>query len=261
MFRNEIEIPSWDVGTSLEKAQKINLNGCGTAPHCRVGRPPRDLRQMLEGIFHILRGGYPWRDLPEHFGPWQTVYGRFRRWSREGLWARILREVAKGARGKLRFIDGSYVRVHQDGAPALGLAGDEGVGTSRGGRNSKLHALVDLYGKPLKLIITPGNTNDIGAAPELVDGLTEVIVVADKGYDSDPFRCRLAQSHNASCIPKRKGSKSTAPYNNSHYRKRHRVENLFARIKRFRRVSTRYEKTKCSFEGFILFASVLDWIR
>lgn len=216
---------------------------------------------MLEGIFHILRGGYPWRDLPERFGPWQTVYGRFRAWCAEGLWAKVLAELGKSAKGTLRFIDGSYIRVHQDGAPSLQLAEHHGVGTSRGGRNSKLHALVDLRGRALKLIVTPGNFNDIRVAPQLVAELNEAIVVADKGYDSDAFRSLIEHSNNRSCIPKRKGAKSSAPCNPVHYKKRARVENFFARIKRFRRISTRYERCKESFENFILFAAILDWIQ
>ncbi|MEM7010651.1 MAG: IS5 family transposase [Verrucomicrobiota bacterium] len=267
LFRNgftlggEKKIPSWHVGANLEEAQKINPALSRTEQPNRAGRPARDLRQVLEGIFHILRGGYPWRDLPERFGPWQTIYGRFRRWCQEGLWAEVLTELSKGAKGKLRFIDGSYIRVHQDGAPSLQRAEDECVGTSRGGRNSKLHALVDLHGRALKLIITPGSAHDIRAAPQLIANLHEAIVVADKGYDSAAFRSQITVAGNRSCIPKRKGAKSSAPYNRFHYKKRARVENFFARIKRFRRVSTRYEKSKRSFEGFILFASILDWIR
>ena len=97
------------------------------------------------------------------------------------------------------------MRVHQDGAPALEAAEQECVGTSRGGRTTKIHALVDLDGNAIKLILTPGNLNDITAAPELVAGLGEVVVVADKGYDSDAFRADIANAGNEGRIPKRKG--------------------------------------------------------
>ena len=142
----------------------------------------------------------------------------------------------------------------------MGSSDREGVGTSRGGRNSKIHALVDIRGRAVKLIITPGNIHDISAAPDLVKGLEESIVIADKGYDSGAFRDLLAEAGNASAIPKRKGAKAGAPFHAGYYRKRHRVENFFGRIKRNRRLATRYEKTKSSFEGFLLLASVLDWI-
>ena len=199
--------------------------------------------------------------MPGRYGAWSTIYGWFRRWCREGLWGRLLGVLAKGAKGKLRFVDGAYVRVHQDGAPALEDADDQCVGTSRGGRSSKIHALVDLHGRALKLIITPGNSHDLKPAPELIAGLTEAIVVADKGYDSNKFREVIVEAGNLSCIPVKKNAKTAHPLNRAHYKKRHRVENFFGRIKRHRRIATRYEKTKDSFEGMILIAAILDWIR
>jgi len=199
--------------------------------------------------------------MPRRYGPWSTVYGWFRRWCLEGLWARILAALTRGAKGKLRFIDGAYIRVHQDGAPSQQRDRDECVGTSRGGRSSKIHALVDLHGRPIRLIITPGNSHDLKPAPDLVAGLTDAIVVADKGYDSGRFREFIKALGNTSCIPVRKNAKTSHPLNRAHYRKRHRVENFFGRIKRLRRIATRYEKTKRSFEGMILIASILDWIR
>ncbi len=50
-----------------------------------TGRPPRDPRQILNGVFWILRSGAPWRDVPERYGPWRTVYHRFRAWERDGV--------------------------------------------------------------------------------------------------------------------------------------------------------------------------------
>jgi len=208
-----------------------------------------------------MRSGYAWRDMPRRFGPWETIYSRFRRLCAEGVWERLFEQVAQGAKGKLRFLDGTYIRVHQDGAPALQLAENEGVGTSRGGRNSKLHALVDLYGRPARLVITPGNIHDITPAPELVADIAEVIVVADKAYDSARFRSFVEAQESATSIPQRSGARVKKPFNRSHYRKRHRVENFFGRIKRYRRIASRFEKKCESFEGFILFASILDWLR
>ena len=56
----------------------------------RTGCPPKETRLMLDGIFWILCAGAPWRDLPERFGPWQTVYDHFSKWRRNGVFARIL---------------------------------------------------------------------------------------------------------------------------------------------------------------------------
>ena len=83
---------------------------------------------MLNGIVWILRTGAPWRDLPERYGPWQTVYSRVRRWREAGVWDRILATLqAEGTHdgdvdGSLVMIDGSNVRAHQQaaGAPKKG---------------------------------------------------------------------------------------------------------------------------------------------
>ncbi len=89
-----------------------------------TGRPNRDHRTVLNGILWRLKTGAPWRDLPERYGNWQTVYSRFRRWQRAGVWARILAalQAAADARGaldwSLHFVDGTTVRAHQHAAGA-----------------------------------------------------------------------------------------------------------------------------------------------
>ena len=83
----------------------------------RTGRPRRDDRQMLNGILWILRTGAPWRDLPERFGPWQTVYDHFCRWRRQGLFDRILQtlQIKLDANGRIDWdlwcVDGTTVRA------------------------------------------------------------------------------------------------------------------------------------------------------
>ena len=95
-----------------------------------TGRPAKDHRTVLNGILWILRTGAPWRDLPERYGPWQTVYSRFRRWREAGIWERLLRALQTEAAhdgtldGSLSMIDGSTIRAHQQaaGAPKKGGA-------------------------------------------------------------------------------------------------------------------------------------------
>ncbi len=88
------------------------------------GRRYEAHRRVLNGIFWVLRTGAPWRDLPEHYGPWSTVYDRFRRWRRDGLWQRILDTLQAQARkvGRIDFefaaLDGSVVRAHRCAAGA-----------------------------------------------------------------------------------------------------------------------------------------------
>lgn len=93
-----------------------------------VGRPNKEHRRIIDGILWVLRTGAPWRDLPEAFGPWQTVYSRFRRWCENGTWQRIYDELQEEAdqNGDLdwlvHFVDSSIVRAHQHsaGAPKKG---------------------------------------------------------------------------------------------------------------------------------------------
>lgn len=90
----------------------------------RTGRPNHDHRTILNGILWILRTGAPWRDLPERYGNWKTVYSRFRRWQAAGIWDRILREVQIEAAhddqldGAILMIDSSNIRAHQHAAGA-----------------------------------------------------------------------------------------------------------------------------------------------
>jgi putative transposase len=73
---------------------------------------------MVEGMVWILRTGAPWRDLPKRFGPWQSVYTRFRRWTRQGIWARVLERLAEQQDGESYIIDATIVRAHQDATGA-----------------------------------------------------------------------------------------------------------------------------------------------
>jgi transposase len=94
-------------------------------PH-RAGRTRRDDRQIINGIVWKLATGAPWRDLPERYGSWATVYTRFRRWTRAGVWNRIFAAVQRQADavGQLdwtvHFVDGTVIRAHQHAAGAKG---------------------------------------------------------------------------------------------------------------------------------------------
>lgn len=91
-------------------------------PH--TGRPSLEHRQVVNGILWVLRTGAPWRDMPERYGKWQTVYSRFRRWREAGIWDRLLAAVQAKAdqRGEIEweihYVDGSVVRAHQHAAGA-----------------------------------------------------------------------------------------------------------------------------------------------
>ncbi len=82
------------------------------------GRPPKSHRMMLNGILWILRTGAPWRDLPSYYGPWSSVYSRFRRWSKAGLWDEIFAHISKNNNNECNMIDSTAVKAHQHAAGA-----------------------------------------------------------------------------------------------------------------------------------------------
>ena len=84
------------------------------------GRPAKDNRMMVNAIIWILKTGAPWRDLPERYGSWNSVYSRYSRWTKRGIWEKIFLELSKDQDNEEYMIDGSYVRVHQHGAGGKG---------------------------------------------------------------------------------------------------------------------------------------------
>jgi transposase len=140
-------------------------------------RPWRDHRQVVSGVLWRLGTGAPWRDLPERYGPRQTVYERFARWEADRTRASLLqhvqaREDAVGAVQWTVSVDSTINRAHQHaaGARKRGPCGDEmenspssvadqALRRSRGGLTTKAHLAVDGRVPPLGVIVTPGNVN------------------------------------------------------------------------------------------------------
>jgi transposase len=77
-----------------------------------------DDRRVINGIFYILRTGSPWRDLPERFGPYTTVYNRYNRWAKAGIWLKIFETLAAKSPQSMQLIDSSIIRAHQHAAGA-----------------------------------------------------------------------------------------------------------------------------------------------
>jgi transposase len=79
-----------------------------------------DDRRVLNGIFYILRTGAPWRDLPKRYGPRTTVYNRYARWARRGIWRGVFEALAKTSEDSLLFIDASIIKAHRAATGAKG---------------------------------------------------------------------------------------------------------------------------------------------
>lgn len=113
MNRGDLTNEQWEQLEAVLPPQK---------PH--TGRPGMDHRQVMNGILWVLRTGAPWRDVPERYGKWTTVYSRFQRWRKQGVWDRVLAELQtmksrdKRIDWEIHLIDGSVVRAHQHAAGA-----------------------------------------------------------------------------------------------------------------------------------------------
>ena len=134
------------------------------------GKDRADDRRVISGILHVLRSGCRWKDCPPEYGPPTTIYNRLARWAKRGIWEKLFRELAvRGRSSQTQMID---LTQHQ-GAP-LGLGrkkgGEEtgGIGRSRGGRNTKIHALADAKGRLLSLLLTGGQAHDCPPAQRLI---------------------------------------------------------------------------------------------
>jgi transposase len=216
---------------------------------------------MVEAIFYVLRVAVAWRDLPPCYGPWKSVYTRWRRWCALGLWQEILGLLSRRAKGCLRFIDGSHVKLHQFGCNPAGGQQAQAIGRTKGGLNTKLCAVVEGEGRLMAAVITPGQTYEVEAAAPLLDKLRNVLLVGDKGFDSDALRQQMQAQGCLASVPPRSGRRSPVWHHRGLYRLRHKIENFFQRLKIYKRISTRYEKLALTFLNFILLGAVFDWLK
>jgi putative transposase len=119
---------------------------------------------------------------------------------------------------------------------------------------------VDALGNPIHVHITPGNTHDISEAPKLIEKAKGENFIADKGYDSDNVVDALKAKGINPVVAQKSNRKVKRDIDSNLYKERHLVENFFCKIKRFRRIATRYDKNAINFLGCILFASIRIWL-
>lgn len=170
------------------------------------GRPWRDHRQGGNGVLWRLRTGAPRRDLPERYGPWQTVYERFARWEADGTWASCW-STSKSATtrwagwsGPSRSTPRSTGPISTLPVPAERTGPQTGTSwrprethrsarpsvRSRGGLTTKVHLAVDGRGLPLSIVLTPGNANDATAFAQVLDEIRiPRIATGPPGHDAD----------------------------------------------------------------------------
>lgn len=120
-----------------------------------------------------------------------------------------------------------------------------------------MHAACDALGNPVRLVLSPGQSADISWAEHLLGTLQAQALVADKGYDSEPFIESLRQRHIEPVIPARSNRRQPRVIDRNLYCDRNKVERFFLRLKQFRRVATRYDKTASSFLAVAQIASIM----
>lgn len=248
-----------------------------------------DHRRILNGILWRLHTGAPWRDIPDSYGPWETIYGRFRRWRRDGTWTRVLTHLLENLeeRGRLGhdlwLVDATVIRAtraaggaekHPHAIPSLGgpkraqLKEPPGhaLGYSRGGFGTKVHLLVTEQGVVLGIYVTPGQQHESTVFQPLLQRLLlprrrgtpswPAKLAGDKGYSYPHIRRWLKQRHIEPVIPTRKDQPREESFDKASYRKRNRVERVIGHYKENRSLGTRYEKLAVDYVALWMIAMI-----
>ena len=177
--------------------------------------------------------------------------------------------VAKAVRGAGRggrHPRGACHRLHPHQGPPISAGvqkkGDaiQAVGRSRGGRTSKIHALADDLGRPVAFTLTPGNIADVSVAKDLLDTLApSKRLLADKAYDADSLRNWLKDRQTQAVIPSNATRRTPYPLDKTAYKRRNLIERMFCRLKDWRRVATRYDRTARNFLSAVALAAIISF--
>lgn len=220
-----------------------------------VGRPALNPRMVLNAILWILRSGARWRDLPTRYGHWNSIYHKFRQWTELGIFEKILQTVNQDTeKSFLIEIDSTFCKVHQSACSTLK---NQAIGSSRGGKNTKIHVLVNERMQLLNVVLTGGQVHDSEKAVELFEGLTlkGKTVLGDKAFSSEKIRDYIEKEGGKVCIPDKSNFKIQHYFDKELYKKRSIVERFFQRIKNFRHIATRYDKLAECFLNFVFLAA------
>lgn len=136
------------------------------------------------------------------------------------------------------------------------------MGRSRGGLTTKIHAVVDGRGLPVRLGLTPGQAHDTALAADLLGDLaSDTVVIADKAFDADGVRAMIESQDAAPNIPDRRNRRHRHCFSTTLYKARNRVERFFNRIKHLRRIATRFEKYAANYLAMLKLAAIRVWLR
>ncbi|MFI8266560.1 IS5 family transposase [Streptomyces sp. NPDC085665] len=249
----------------------------------------RDHRQVIDAIAFKYRTGTPWMDLPERFGSWTGAYSRLRMWAIDGTWERVFAALLAEADAEedldwVVSVDSTIVRAHQHaaGARQKGLRQasrpNHALGRSRGGLTTKIHLASDGRCRPLAFVLTPGQAGDAPAFPQVMAAIRvarpqgrprtrPVSVLADKAYSSRAIREHLRRRRIRAVNPQpadqianrrrlgRKGGRQPA-FDREVYKQRNTVERCINKLKQWRGLATRYDKTATAYQAALHLAAI-----
>lgn len=251
-------------GSSLSDAQWDILQLI-LPKRAKRGRPPTDLRRILDAILYVLKGGIPWRMLPADFPPWQTVYHVFRKWARANVWAvlnDLLRPEARALESKLpqptaAILDSQSVKSDPHG-------GKVGYDAAKRIKGRKRHLLVDTLGLVLGATVSPANVPDREGALDLLQGALGSFkrllrLWVDGGYEGSAFAEKVQALRPKLEVEVVKRSDDMKGFKVLPHR--WIVERTFAWLMRHRRLVRDYETTASSAEAWIYLAMIRIQIR
>ena len=211
----------------------------------------------MNGILWIARNGTPWRELPERYGKWQAVYARFRKWKQLEIFMDIIASLCTDADMENLSIDSTSCKVHQS-ANGGKKTKNKAVGISKGGRNTKIHVIVDGLGNPISFLLSAGNEHDSKHAIPLLRqvDVKGSNILGDRAYNAKEIRDYIIAHQASYTIPPKKNNPNPWTLDCHTYKERHLIECFFQKLKWFRRVFTRYDKLDSSFLAFVMVAAI-----
>jgi transposase len=127
----------------------------------KVGRPPLSMYVVLESILFVLTEGCSWRAIDRPQARWNSVYRYFRRWCHRGTLQKVLAQYGPELAPGWYFVDSTHVKVHADGANPAGGQAAQAMGRTKGGLNTKIHAVVNARSQAMVIALSSGNEADI----------------------------------------------------------------------------------------------------
>src|SRR6202022_1466720 len=206
----------------------------------KVCGPSFSMCVVLESILFVLTEGCSWRAIDRPQARWNSVYQYFRRWCHRGTLQKVLAQYGPELAPGWFFVDSTHVKVHADGSNPAGGQAAQAMGRTKGGLNTKIHAVVTARSQAIVIALSRGNEADISLAEELTECLPkDSTLIGDKAYDSSTLRQTAATRGVKTWIPGPTNRTTTVPFSASLYRRGHRVENFSQKTKRYRQVPPR----------------------